>query len=59
MLPQIGDDIQNKWAGLIRDFVADVEGRAYTPYLTLFDGWRYQIAIEAIRESQGWAKIPE
>ncbi len=59
LLPQIGDDIQNKWAGLIRDFVADVEGRSYTPYLTLLDGWRYQVAIEAIRESQGWVQIPE
>ncbi len=59
LLPKIGDDIQNKWAGLIRDFVADVQNRPYIPYLTLHDGWRYQVAIEAIRESHGWTQIPE
>jgi predicted dehydrogenase len=58
-LPRIGDDIQNKWVALVRDFVADIEGRPHDPYLTLRDGWRYQIAIEAIRESKGWAQIPE
>jgi len=59
MLPKIGDDIQNKWVALARDFVADIRGNSYTPYLTLHDGWRYQVAIEAIRESHGWTQIPE
>jgi len=58
-LPQIGDDIQNKWVALVRDFVADIENRPYEPYLTLQDGWRYQVAIDAIRQSEGWTKIPE
>jgi len=59
MLPRIGDDIQNKWAGLVRDFVADIQNRSYTPYLTFHDGWRYQVAIDAIRQSDGWTQIPE
>jgi hypothetical protein len=42
MLPRMGDDIQNKWVALARDFVADIQNRPYTPYLTLYDGWRYQ-----------------
>jgi len=59
MLPKIGDDIQNKWVALIRDFVADIQSRSYTPYLTFHDGWRYQVAIDAIRQSDGWTQIPE
>jgi len=58
-LPQVGDDIQNKWVALARDFVADIENRPHEPYLTLHDGWRYQVAIDAIRHSNGWTKIPE
>ena len=58
-LPQLGDDIQNKWVALARDFVADIQGRPHEPYLTFHDGWRYQIAIEAIRQSDGWAQLPE
>ena len=59
MLPKVGDDIQNKWVALVRDFVADIENRPHEPYLTLHDGWRYQVAIDAIRRSDGWTKIPE
>ena len=58
-LPKVGDDIQNKWAALAREFVADIEGRPHEPYLTFYDGWRYQVAIEAIRESKGWTRLPE
>lgn len=57
-LPRIGDDIQNKWTALVRDFLADIENRPHNPYLTLHDGWRYQVAIEAIRGSAGWTEIP-
>ena len=57
-LPRIGDDIQNKWVALVRDFLADIENRPHDPYLTFQDGWRYQIAIDAIRASTGWTQIP-
>ena len=57
-LPRIGDDIQNKWVALVRDFLADIESRPHEPYLTFQDGWRYQIAIDAIRTSKGWTQIP-
>ena len=57
-LPRIGDDIQNKWTALVRDFLADIENRPHEPYLTLHDGWRYQIAIDAIRGSVGWTEVP-
>ena len=57
-LPRIGDDIQNKWVALVRDFLADIENRSHDPYLTFRDGWRYQIAIDAIRTSRGWSDIP-
>ncbi len=55
--PQIGDEIQNKWTSLVRDFLADIKGRSHESYLTFHDGWRYQIAIDAIRESKGWAQL--
>ena len=57
-LPRIGDDIQNKWVALVRDFLADIENRPHEPYLTFQDGWRYQIAIDAIRTNKGWTLIP-
>ena len=57
-LPRIGDDIQNKWVALVRDFLADIENRPHEPYLTFQDGWRYQVAIDAIRTSKGWTQLP-
>ncbi len=56
-LPQIGDEIQNKWTALVRDVLADINGQPHEPYLTFYDGWRYQIAIDAIRASKGWAQL--
>ena len=58
-LPRIGDDIQNKWGALVRDFLSDIKGHPHAPYLTFQDGWRYQIAIDAIRGSNGWTQIPD
>ena len=58
-LPRIGDDIQNKWVALVRDFLADIVDRPHDPYLTFQDGWRYQIAIDAIRASTGWTQLPK
>jgi len=49
-LPQGGDDVQQKWTALVRDFVADIRNEPYAPYLTFYDGWRYQVAIDAIRQ---------
>jgi predicted dehydrogenase len=57
-LPQIGDDVQNKWAALARDFVADIRGESHEPYLTFRDGWRYQEAIDTIRAGRGWHDLP-
>jgi predicted dehydrogenase len=57
-LPQIGDDVQNKWAALARDFVADIRGEPHEPYLTFRDGWRYQEAIDVIRAGCGWHDLP-
>ena len=57
-IPRLGDDIQNKWVALVRDFLADIQSRPHEPYLTFQDGWRYQVAIDAIRTSQGWTQLP-
>jgi predicted dehydrogenase len=57
-LPHVGDDEQNKWCALARDFVADIRGEPHRPYLTFRDGWRYQVAIDAIRSGSGWTELP-
>ena len=54
-----GHFTQGKWAALARDFVAEIEGKDHAPYLTFFDGWRYQVAIDAIRAGQGWQDLPQ
>ena len=46
-----------KWAALARDFVADIRGEPHAPYLTFRDGWRYQVAIDAIRAGRGWTSL--
>ena len=57
-VPAVGDFIQNRWCALARDFVADIQEKASCNYLTFRDGWRYQVAIEAIRQSPGWTELP-
>ncbi len=57
-LPDLGDEVDSRWAALFRDFVADIRGEAYEPYLTFQDGWRYQEIIDAVREQKGWHPIP-
>ena len=58
-LPQVGDEAENKWAALAREFLADIRGEAFRPYLTFRDGWRFQCIIEAIRNGLGWQLVPE
>jgi predicted dehydrogenase len=57
-LPAVGDDVQRKWCRLANDFLADIRGEPYRPYLTFRDGWRYQVAIDAIRAGRGWVELP-
>lgn len=38
---------------LVRDFVADICGEDHEPYLTFRDGWRYQVAVDTIRQAGG------
>jgi predicted dehydrogenase len=57
-LPQVGDDTQSKWVAFTRDFVADIQGEPHDPYLTFRDGWRYQAALDAIRQGAGWVRMP-
>jgi predicted dehydrogenase len=52
------DDVYRKWAALALDFVADIRGEVHAPYLTFHDGWRYQVAIDAIRAGSGWTDLP-
>ena len=56
--PSVGDEFQNKWAALARDFVKDVLGQPHEPYLTFGDGWRFQETFDTIRAGLGWTTIP-
>ena len=57
-LPAVGASEMNRWAALACDFVADLRGEPHRPYLTFRDGWRYQVAIDAIRAGTGWTALP-
>jgi predicted dehydrogenase len=57
-VPCVGDNVQNWWCVLARDFVADIRGEDHRPYLTFCDGWRYQVAIDALRAGRGWTELP-
>jgi predicted dehydrogenase len=50
-------DTQQKWAALAQDFVADLRGAPHRPYLTFRDGWRFETAVDAIREGRGWTEF--
>ncbi|HVG98540.1 MAG TPA: Gfo/Idh/MocA family oxidoreductase [Chloroflexota bacterium] len=58
-LPAVGTEFQNKWAALARDFVADIRGRPFRPYLTFRDGWRFECTVDTIRAGAGWLVLPE
>jgi predicted dehydrogenase len=51
-------DLAIRWAALVRDLVADIQGAPHEPYLDFYDGWRYQEAIDAIRSGEGWRELP-
>jgi len=57
--PQVADDVQNKWCAFVREFIADVRGEQHKPYLTFYEGWRYQEAIDAIRSGRGWSYLDQ
>jgi hypothetical protein len=57
-VPTVGDFVQNRWCALACDFVADIQEKAHCNYLNFRDGWRYQAAIDAVREGQGWTELP-
>ena len=50
--------VQSRWNALARDFVADVRGEPHEPYPTFLDGWKYQVAIDAVRQRAGWTDLP-
>lgn len=49
---------QRAWSALARDFVANINAAPHSRYFTLADGWRHQEAIDAVRASAGWTRLP-
>jgi predicted dehydrogenase len=56
--PKGWDIVQRSWNALAREFVRDIEGKPFEPYLTIADGWRHQEVIDAVRARSGWKEIP-
>lgn len=48
-LPIVDGSLADRYAALARDFIKDIEGQPFEPYLTFDDGCRFQQLIEAIR----------
>ncbi len=57
-LPRINDDTQRNWTQLAREFAADIRGEPAPPYQTFFDGWIFQVIIDAVRRGSKWFTIP-
>lgn len=57
-LPRVGDPHQDKWGALLRDFLADIQRLSHPPYPTFRDGWRSQVAVDAVRRGAGWVVLP-
>jgi predicted dehydrogenase len=56
--PNTGDALVDMWTILFREFVADIRGDGRALYPTFRDGWRLQVALDAIRSGSGWTEIP-
>lgn len=48
-LPRFDGSLADRYAALARDFIKDIEGQPFEPYLTFDDGCRFQHLIESIR----------
>jgi hypothetical protein len=58
-LPQTGEALVDKWAALVRDFLADIRGEPHAAYPTFLDGWRIQAMIDGIRTGRGIDNLTE
>lgn len=48
------------WRELVQAFLDDIRGRDHAPYPTLFDGWKVQQVVDAVRRStssRAWESI--
>lgn len=53
-LPQTGNELEDLWTSWVDDVLADLQQENGVVYPTFADGWRYQAAIDAIRQGSGW-----
>jgi predicted dehydrogenase len=56
-VPDIEDDTQRNWTHLIREFIADIEGRPFEPYPTFREGSLYQQIIDLVRKNDRWVDV--
>ena len=56
-VPDIEGDTERNWQYLIREFVADIEGRPFTPYQSFKEGSQYQQLIDIIRRNDCWTDV--
>lgn len=51
-LPKVDPDAERNWTALLREFIADIVGRPFEPYLTFEDGLRYQKVADLLRREK-------
>lgn len=58
-IPDVEGDTERNWRYLIREFVRDIKGEAFTPYQTFKEGSEYQQIIDLIRENGNWLDVTD
>lgn len=56
-IPDVEGDTERNWRYLIREFVADIQGKDAAPYQTFKTGSHYQNLIDVIRENDNWVDV--
>ena len=56
-IPDVEGDTERNWRYLIREFVADIQGEATSPYQTFKTGSHYQNLIDVIRQNDNWVDV--
>ena len=58
-LPKIENWARRNWTQLAREFVADIQGKGKSDYLTFREGWIFQEIIDIARARKGWSSPGE
>ncbi|MBU2993038.1 Gfo/Idh/MocA family oxidoreductase [Octadecabacter sp. 1_MG-2023] len=57
--PDVKGETEQCWHYLVREFVADIQGKDVAPYPTFKDGAQYQQIIDVIRRNDNWTDVTD